>query len=307
MRGGVFITDTDLTLDATVERVKAAAKAGVPVAWLPQVFGLDALTVLAVAGREVPGIELGTAVVQTYPRHPLVLAGQALTAQAATGGRLTLGIGLSHRAVIEGAFGYSYDRPVRHMREYLTALTPLLRGESVSYHGETLAVTGVINVPSAQPPSLLVAALGPAMLRLTGELADGTITVFAGPRTIGEHITPTLTRAAREAGRPAPRIVAGIPICVTDEPSDRRDRLAERYAAVGAGQAPSYRAMLDREGVAGPTDIAIVGDEATVERGIRRLTDAGATELMATLFGTDAENARTLDLVARLGRITAVG
>ncbi|ANP52400.1 F420-dependent oxidoreductase-like protein [Streptomyces griseochromogenes] len=301
MRSGVLVTTHGLTLDGVVGQIRAAARAGVGTAWLPQVLGDDALTTLAVTGREVPGIRLGTAVVPTHPRHPLALAGQALTVQGATGGRLTLGIGPSHRATVEGIYGYSYDRPVRHVREYLTALAPLLRGEPVEYRGETVTAVGALDVPGATPPSLMVAALGPAMLRLAGELTDGTVTLFTGPRTIADHVVPTITRAASEAGRPAPRVVVGLAVCVSDDPSARRELLSTVYAAVGTGGEPSYRAMLDREGVATAVDVAIAGDEATVERELRRYADAGATEFMATLFGTDEENARTLELIASFG------
>ncbi|MEU3370419.1 TIGR03564 family F420-dependent LLM class oxidoreductase [Streptomyces sp. NPDC006660] len=301
MRGGVLVITHGVPLDGVIAQIGAAARAGAGAAWLPQVLGHDALTALAVAGREVPGIQLGTAVVPTFPRHPLALAGQALTAQAAMGGRLTLGIGLSHRATVEGAYGYSYDRPLRHLREYLRALAPLLRGEPVALRGETLTAAGAVEVPGTTAPSLMLAALGPAMLRLAGEETDGTITQFTGPRTVADHVVPTLTRAASRAGRPAPRVVVGVSVCVTHDPAARRALLGNIYSAVGTGGEPSYRAMLEREGVATAVDVAITGDEARVERELRRYADAGATEFMATLFGTEQENARTLELIASFG------
>ncbi|MFD5407226.1 TIGR03564 family F420-dependent LLM class oxidoreductase [Streptomyces griseorubiginosus] len=301
MQNGVFVTTHGLMLDAVIGQVRAAAQAGVSAAWLPQVFGNDALTTLAVTGREVPGIKLGTAVIPTYPRHPLMLASQALTAQSATGGRLTLSVGPSHRAVIEGAYGYSYDRPIRHVREYIAALAPLLRGETVEYRGETLSAVGTVNVPGATPPSLMLAALGPAMLRLAGEMTDGTVTLFTGPRTIANHVVPTITRAADQAGRRTPRIVVGLAVCVSDEVQARRELLGSIYTAVGTGSEPSYQAMLEREGVATTVDVAIIGDEKTVEHKLRQYADAGATEFMATLFGTDEENTRTLELIASFG------
>src|SRR5438105_11301923 len=176
MRYGVML-DTSGSIDDVIKEARWAAEGGLSSVWSPQIFGYDALTLLAVAGREVAGIELGTAVVPTYPRHPIVLAGQALTTQEATGGRLVLGIGLSHQMVIEGMFGYSFDRPARHMREYLSALLPLVRGESISYKGETLSATTMapLDVKFDAPP-VLVAALGPTMLRLAGQQADGTVT-----------------------------------------------------------------------------------------------------------------------------------
>ena len=285
-------------IDSFVDQVRAAAERGFETAWAAQIFGLDALTALAVAGAQVPGIALGTGVVPTYPRHPIALAGQALTTQSATGNRLTLGIGLSHQIVIEHMFGYSFAQPARHMREYLSALGPLLRGEQVSFTGETVQAAGAINVPGAQAPSLLVAALGPAMLKLTGELADGTITWMTGPATVADHTGPTLRAAASAAGRPDPRIVVGLPVCVTADEATARTRASKQFSVYG--QLPSYRAMLDREGAAGPADVAIVGDESTVAKEIQRVADAGATELLAVAFGSQAEVDRTIEVLAGL-------
>jgi F420-dependent oxidoreductase-like protein len=300
MRIGIVLGEVGgpQTLDQTIGQIRVAADAGFDTAWLAQLANWDALTVLAVAGREAPGIRLGTAVVPTYPRHPLMLASQALTAQAASGNRLTLGIGPSHKFIIEDRFGYSFEKPARHVREYLSALAPLLRGESVSYRGETLSAVGEVNVPGAEPPSLLVAALGPTMLKLTGELADGTVTWLTGPTTLSEHIVPTLNRAAQAAGRPSPRIVGGFSMVVTADEAAARERIA--HAMAGYGQAPSYRAMLDREGVAGPADVAIVGDEASVERQLRRLLDGGVTDISYAPFGTPEEQARTTALLSSL-------
>ena len=244
--------------------------------WSSQIFGLDALTALAVIGREVPDIELATAVVPTYPRHPMMLAAQAKTVQAATGGRLTLGIGLSHQIVVEAMWGLSFDRPLRHIREYLSILLPLLHEGSVQFSGETLTFRGSIEVEAPAPP-VLVAALGPKMLELAGTVADGTVTWMTGPATLGAYIAPTITRAAEAAGRPAPRVAAGLPVCVTDDVDAARERIAKVFVVYGS--LPSYRAMLDREGAEGPADVAIVGDEATVEAAIRRARRRGRHRL----------------------------
>ena len=300
MRYGVML-DTSGSIDDVVKEVRWAADGGLASVWCSQIFGYDALTLLAIVGREVPGIEVGTAVVPTYPRHPIVLAGQALTTQAAAGGRLALGIGLSHQIVIESMYGYSFDRPARHMREYLCALLPLLRGEAVSFQGETLkAMTmGPLDVKVPAPPVLL-AALAPAMLRLAGDVADGTVTWMTGPSTIRDHIAPSITRAAKEAGRPEPRIVAGLPVCVTDDVAGARERAATTFAIYG--QLPSYRAMLDREGAGGPADVAIVGDQDSVASGLAGLFDAGATEVVAAPYGSGQERQRTADLLTSLAR-----
>ena len=300
MRIGIMVGEITgaASLDQLISQVQAAADAGLDTAWQAQLTGLDALTTIAIVGRAVPGIKLGTAVIPTYPRHPIALASQALTVQAAIGNRLRLGIGPSHAFIVEERFGYSFERPVRHVREYLAALEPLLRGERVDYRGETLKASGTVTVPGAERPELLVAALGPAMLRLTGQHADGTVTWMTGPVTIENHIVPTLTHAAAEAGRPAPAIIAGVPICVTDDP-ERARKLAARLFARYA-QAPSYRAMLDREGVSEPGEIAIVGDESAIERALRQLIEIGATEVLALPFGQAADQSRTLALLGAL-------
>ncbi|MFN8028608.1 MAG: TIGR03564 family F420-dependent LLM class oxidoreductase [Acidimicrobiia bacterium] len=268
--------------------------------WTAQIFGSTRFTALAVAGAQVPDIRLGVGVVPTYPRHPMALAIQALTVQSATGGRLDLGIGLSHQMVIEGMYGYSYEKPARHMREYLSALQPLLHGEGVNVEGETLTARGGINVPGATAPPVLVAALGSLMLKLTAEQADGTITWMTGVKTIGEHIAPTINAAAQAAGKPAPRVVVGLPFCVTDDVDGARGRAGETFAVYG--MLPSYRAMLDREGIEGPPDLAVCGDESVIADAIRAVEDAGGTEVTAVPFGTPEEYERTVEVLAELAR-----
>jgi F420-dependent oxidoreductase-like protein len=295
------------SVEQLVGQVAARANDGLSSAWFANVFSGDALTMVAVAGRAVPGIELGTAVMPIYTRHPQAMAQQALTTQAAAQGRLTLGLGLSHRVVVEQRWGLSFERPVEYMREFLAILLPLLRGEPVSFGGERLRSEGQLVVPGAPPPRVLLAALGPRMLRLAGELTDGTLSWMAGLRTIGSHIAPALTAAAAEAGRPRPRVVVGLPLCVTDDIDGTRaraSRIYERY-----GQLPSYRAMLDREGVAGPADVAIVGSETEVERQLVALESAGATDLCASVFGSAEQKERGYTLLRSMvahGRGTPV-
>jgi F420-dependent oxidoreductase-like protein len=298
MRIGYYVSDRGLTLDEIVDRAKTVGAAGLPSAWTSDVGSWDALTVLAVVGREVPGIELASGVVVSHSRPPLTLAAQALTVQGATGNRLTLGVGVSHQYVVEAQFGASFERPARHLREYLSALVPLLRGESVDVRGETLRATGSIGVPVGPPPSVLVSALGPVLLRLAGELADGTVTAWAGPRTVAEHIAPTISTAAESAGRPAPRIVVGQPVLVADDETDGRQRLAEALGP--AGTLPAYRAVLDREGPVGPADVAVVGSAESIARQLRRYADAGGTEFVAFLFGTAEEQSRARTLLGEL-------
>lgn len=298
MKIGIAVGDLrgPASADEMVAQVRSAADAGFGTAWASQAFGWDALTALAVAGTRVPGIALGSAVVPVPQRHPLALAGQALSVQAAVGNRFVLGIGAGIGAMTEGMFGLEAGRPARRMREYLGVLLPLLRGETVDHRGETLTAVGAVRIPGATPPPVLLAALGPAMLRVAGELTDGTVTWMAGPRTLGEHIVPSIGKAAESAGRPAPRVVAGLIVSLTGDPAAVRARAAERFGM--AGQVPEYRAALDREGAAGPQDVVIAGDESHVRRELRRLADAGVTELLAAPFGDAEEESRTLGLLA---------
>jgi F420-dependent oxidoreductase-like protein len=286
------------TVDKAVTAVKRAADQGFVSAWFSNISGLDALTIAGIAGREVPGIDVGTSVVPTFPRHPFVMAQQAMTANDACGGRLVLGIGLSHQIVIESMLGLSYDRPARHMNEYLQVLMPLLREGAVKHKGEVYRTQNTLDLPRPDGPAVIVAALGPVMLRLAGELTDGTTTWMTGPRTIADHVAPTINAAAEAAGRPAPRVVVGLPVCVTDDVDGARALAAKTFAVYGG--LPSYRAMLDREGAEGPADVAIVGDEATVAAGVRGVFDAGATEFMAAPFGDADTVDRTTALLATL-------
>ena len=300
MRIGIMAGATqgpESALDGLLEQASRVETQGFAALWMANIFGLDAITSLAIAGCSTERIELGTAVVPTYPRHPTAIAQQALTAQVACGGRFTLGIGLSHRIVIEDMLGFSFAQPARHMREYLEVLGPLLRGEPVSYSGELYRVNAQITVPGAKPPQLLVAALGPVMLALTGRLADGTITWMCGPRTLEEHIGPRLRAAAREAGRPEPRVVAGLPIVLTKDKDAARQAIAEQLVVYG--QLPSYRSMLDREGAPGPADVALVGDEAELTWELDRLRDVGVTDFLAAIVPVETDAVkRTLGFLA---------
>jgi F420-dependent oxidoreductase-like protein len=273
------------------DELQRAADEGFPSAWMNNIFGMDALTALAVAGSQVPGIEVGTAVVPTYPRHPAALAQQARTVAAAVDGRLVLGIGLSHQIVIENMFGYDFGRPVLHMREYLAVLLPLLDGQPASFSGETVRANIGLTTPSPGRVPVVLAALGPQMLSLAGTQTDGTILWMTGPATVRDHIVPVITAAAKDAGRPSPRVVCILPICVTSDPGDARERAAQVFAIYG--ELPSYRAMLDREGAAGPADVAIVGDEDTVAAQLSTLAEAGVTDFVAGEYSVGADGART--------------
>src|SRR3984885_14039219 len=265
MRIGILAADTagDQAMGELTEQLRRTADDGFASFWMSNIFGLDALTALAVAGSQVPGIELGTAVVPSYPRHPAVLAQQALTTALAVGpDQLSLGIGLSHKIVIEDMYGYSFDRPARHMREYLSVLRPLLDGKAVSVDGSTLSAHIGLSTPRAGRVPVLLAALAPRMLELAGAQTDGTVLWMTGPATIRDYVVPAITAAAQNAGRPAPRVVGALPVCVTDDVPAAR-AAADKIMAIYA-QLPSYRAMLDKEGAAGPGDVALAGDEDSV-------------------------------------------
>jgi F420-dependent oxidoreductase-like protein len=294
--------EADKPLTDTVAQLRRFAEAGFDHAFASQIFGHDALTLLAAAGAQVPGIGLGTGVVPVYPRHPMMLAQQALSVQAATDNRLILGIGLSHQVVVEGMWGMSYERPARYMKEYLASLMPLLRGETVHSDGEVVTTHAFqpIGIPGVQPPPVVVAALAPAMLKLAGTVADGTITWMTGSDTVASHIVPTIRAAAEVAGRPEPRVMVSLPVTVTADP----DGAAERINAANAiyPTLPSYKAMLDKEGAEGTADVAFIGDEEGVASSIERLGANGATDLLAGTFGNAEERAHTFALLSELAR-----
>ena len=304
MRIGIFVSSlgSSVDLDGYVDHVVSAEKDGFDSFWSSQILGLDALTLIAIAGQRTSRIEMGTAVVPTFPRHPLALAQQALTCQAAAGGRLTLGIGVSHKPVVERRFGLEFDRPTLHMREYLSVLRQLIHEGRADFSGELFRVDAAIDVPGATPLPVLVAALGPRMLGIAGELAEGTVTWMVGLKTLKTHIAPRIIAAAANAGRPNPRICVGVPIAVTDDPKAARDKasvLFRRY-----GELPSYKSMLDIEGAEGPEEVVVVGNEEQVEQQLHALAQAGATDLLAMSFTADvdeeASSARTRALLKSL-------
>jgi len=300
MRLGVLI-DLRPTVAEICEQVRAFAEAGFASVWASQIFGYDAISLLSVVGATVPDIELGTAVVPVYSRHPQVMAQQALTAQGASDGRFVLGVGLSHQVVVEGVWGLSYAHPARYLREYLSALVPMLHGEAVHVEGEhvTARSAGPLDVPRTTPaPQVVVAALGPSMLRIAGTLADGTVTWMTGTKTVADHIVPLISAAATDAGRAAPRVVVSLPVTVTADVDGARRRIDEALAIYPS--LPSYRAMLDREGASSPSDVALVGDEASVAAGVRRVEEAGATDLVVSIVGSSEERRRTIEAVSSM-------
>ena len=287
---------------------------GFATGWLPHIpWSLDALTAVALAGQVTSRLELGTAVVPTYPRHPLTMAQQALSAHSASAGRVVLGIGPSHPVVIEGMHGLAYTKPARHTAEYVDVLKLAFHCTGhVSHQGEFFQVQAMLEVPgTAELPMLpvLVSALAPMMLRMAGTKADGTITYWANERAIGEHVVPTIAGAAATAGRPVPRVVAGIPVAVVRDVDAAKNRAATLFA--GYHGIPAYQRIRSEGGDAELPDIAIIGDEKTVETRLRAFADAGATDLAAAVLGLDpdreASMQRTMNLLAQLAPVLAPG
>jgi F420-dependent oxidoreductase-like protein len=277
-------------IDALVNALGKARDEGFRRVWMAQMpFDGDLVTALAVALREVDTIEVGSAVLPIQNQHPVQMAQKALTLNTIAGGRFILGLGMTHQAVTEGMWGIPYDKPVRRMREYLDALQPLLAGEVVNAVGETVTARGALQIAGAPTPEIYLAALGPQMLKLCGRRTAGTLTWMCGAKTLGEHISPTLRAAAKEAGRPedAVRVVAGLPVSVTDDVAGARAQAAEQFGMYGT--LPSYRAMLDREGYANPEDAAIIGDEKTVSDRLDELAALGVDEFSGVVFDSSPE------------------
>jgi F420-dependent oxidoreductase-like protein len=286
-------------MDEVIRRAQRAEAAGLHSAWLAHAFSHDAISMLDLVGRETGRIELGTAVVPTYPRHPVVMAQQALTTQAASKGRFTLGIGVSHKMVIEGMYGMAYTRHLSHMREYMAVMKPLLEGKPVKYQGEEYRVNMNIAVEGATPVPVVLAALGPKMLDFAGRESAGTLTWMAGHKALSEHVVPRITAAAKDAGRPAPRVIAGMPLAITNNTSKALEVAAKVFAIYR--ELPAYRAMLDRGGLGEPPEVALIGDPATVSGEIKRLEDIGVTDLCGFVFrADDGAYERTIDFLSSL-------
>lgn len=295
------INGTGLVQTASIEAIaahaKVAAEDGFSSYWLAEhpTGGLDAMTVLTVVGLQVPEIELGTAIIPTFPRHPMVLAGQVHTLLNAIGHRFTLGIGLSHETMM-AQLGIPFDRPIRHLKEYLSVLVPLLNEGRVSFKGEMISCEAETFFKPERSTPVIVAALGPQALKVAGTLADGTTLAWVGPRTIREHIKPRLTEAATEANRATPRIIATLPVCVTKNEEAVRARISKTLKMYG--QLPSYKAMFEREGVSEPGDIALVGSESKVRDLLEELVVAGVTDFAASEFTTSKdEGEETRELI----------
>jgi len=289
-------------VDATTHNLAQLRDEGFRRVWLTQLpWEPDLLTVLAVVLREVDRIEVATGVIPIQNQHPMLLAQRALTLSLIGNGRFILGLGMTHQTVTEGMWGIPWDKPVRRLREYLNGLQPLLAGQAADALGETVTTRGALQIPGAPTPDVYIAALGPQLLRLAGRRTAGTFTWMTGPKTLADHVGPTLRQGAADAGRPdgSVRVVAALPVSVTDDVAGVRAQAARQFAMYG--HLPSYRAMLDREGFAGPADAAIIGDERVVADRIEELRAAGVDEFVGGVFDSSTEGrARTRALLRQM-------
>lgn len=301
MRIGIGI-ESEKTVAAAIESAHAALEGGFTSAWCSQIFGHDALGLFGIISRAVPGLDLGTAVIPVYSRIPQVMAQQALTtAQAMEGNHLSLGVGLSHQVVVESLWGMDFSKPASYMAEYLDALIPLIEGRQSDHVGEQLTARsfGPLTIADVPSVSVLVAALAPRMLALAGTVASGTITWMSGIKTIRDHISPLIREAAATLGK-TPEIVVGLPICLTSDVDKAREKIDNQFAIYPT--LPSYKAMLDKQGAATASDIAIIGDEDAIISGLQDLKEAGATEVFAAPCGSSQDRQETFKLLGVLER-----
>lgn len=303
----IGLTGGGASLDKIVAQARRTEEQGFTSLWYASAVAGDPLTAMAIAGRETSRIELGTAVLQTYPCHPLLQANRVSAVVDAMGRPgFTLGLGPSHEPLIRGVFGLSYDHPGRNTEEYVTIIAALLRGEQVDVDGQdwTTHSAGRMVAPS-HPVPLLLSALSPRLLRVAGQYADGVVLWMASAGAVEHHVAPRLFAAAEQAGRPAPRIVAGLPVAVHDDESAARSAVAA--TASGYAGMPNYQRIIETGGGATPADVAIVGDEASVRRQLQALVDVGATDVWAqpVAVGADREaraasHRRTIELLQEL-------
>jgi F420-dependent oxidoreductase-like protein len=297
MRIGVMIGGGNP--DELISQAKEIEERGFDAVWMTNSpgYGLDTLNGMMLIAHETNRIKLGTAVVPIYLHHPAALAQSALSIQKAAQGRFTLGIGLSHPVILEEWLGLSYKNVVNRLDEYLSILLPLLSGETAAFKGDFYRADVRVHLSDVEAVPVLIAAMGPKMLKLAGMRTDGTVTYLTGLHTLESHIIPRIHAAAKDAGRSAPRIVAGgLPIALVDDVDGTRAEIAKQYAGYSA--LPTYRAMLDREGVADPADVALLGNADVLKESLTRLARIGVTDFIASPFSAD-ENAyeRTIDFL----------
>jgi F420-dependent oxidoreductase-like protein len=282
-------------VDDVIAQAARAQELGVKQVWLAQQLNYDAISLAGLVGAAVPGLGVGTSVVPINPRHPLIVAQLAQTAQAATHGNFSLGLGLGARVIERPAFGSDWTNVITRLRDHLTILRSVFDTGSVDFSGSEISAkpTWPVQVAGGTPIPVYVAAMGPKALQVTGELADGTIPYLAGPRTIGDFIVPTIAKAASDAGRPAPRVIAAVPVQLSADAENARAAAAQQLSFYEA--IPSYRKVIAREGIDNIVDLAAIGSEKTVVRQLHSYLDAGATELtLSPLERTDSAEREAL-------------
>lgn len=299
----IGVTARGSTVEEIVEHAQWAEAQGFGSVWYSSATAGDPVVAMALAGRATSSIELGTAILQTYPCHPLLQANRVAAAAAGMGRPgFTLGIGPSHEQLIRGLYGLSYDHPGRNTEEYVGILTALLRNEPVDFDGKDWTVHTPAGVALAHPVPVLVGAMSPRLLRVAGSMADGTVSYLASEKVLESRVVPQLQQAAAQAGRQMPRIVAGIPVAVHDDVGEARHAFAS-YSTM-FGSLTNYTRVLTEGGHGSAADAAIVGNEASVSAKLRSLIDAGATDIWAGIFPVGDDPAvslrRTTDLLGQL-------
>ena len=304
MRMGLFIGGIGSagSLQSQITQILEAEKDGFHSLWAAHIMDVDIMSMMCVAASKTSRIEMGTAVTPSFLRHPIAMTQQALTVQSIAGGRFTLGVGVSHKPVVENRLGLEFHRPAQHMKEYIDIVRTLSRDGTVDYNGQIFRANTQFTIAERSHIPMLLAALGPRMLKIAGEAAEGTITWMTGVQTLRTHIIPTINRAAEEIGRDKPRVVAAVPVAVTE---DRSAAFKQANVYFGRyGQLPSYRAMLDREGVESPAEMALLGNEEAVEEKLRDYAEAGVTDLAVQIYPVGPEPhasiARTRNLLRSL-------
>lgn len=307
MRIGLFqgVVEHSKNVADQVQAMIDAEKLGFDSVWITETTRSEALTTIALAGQRTDRIELGSAVIPMHPwlhRHPLSFSQHALTVQAAVGGRLLLGLGATRTPTGSGYNMDLYRKPVTHMREFIKVLRCLVYEKRVDIRGEIFRVRATLDIPDADPFPIILAALGPRMLQVAGELADGTITWMVGTKAMESHIVPRLTYAADKAKRTISRVVFGVPLAVSDDSMIAREAASSYFGHYA--RLPSYQRMLEIEGVKGPENLAIVGKESEVEDKVLKLAELGVTDFIASIFpvGNDKEDSlhRTRELLKSL-------
>lgn len=313
MKLSLFVNQTK-RVDRAVEQIVDAEARGFHAAWMPQVTGFDALTVLAMAAARTERILLGTSVVPTWPRHPVVMAQQALTVSQVSDGRFRLGIGPSHVPVIEGMYGLTFDKPIRHVAEYVTVVKALATEGSASFQGQQYRVAMGVDIPDARMP-VMISVLSEQMCRAAGRHADGAITWLAPPSYIASTVAPLVREGAEAAGREPPPVICQVPATAATDADAVRKSVRRLFAIYP--MLPFYNAMMQKAGLPGAAEAlssgwtdelidAVVpsGGEGALRKRAEEYVDAGADEVVYAPFPVGGDWDASLD--ETMGAMSAV-